>query len=123
MKKVAIDDFAIIKRLSDLTVSPDGQNAHSDYTTLEQHGRFSLVALTPRTGRTHQLRVHCAHMGFPILGDPQYGSEESIAYSRKRSIPHQLLCAKSLELTHPVTGEKLLITSQMDAVLPPRHEE
>ena len=53
-------------------------------------------------------------MCFPILGDPQYGSEESIAYSRKRSIPHQLLCAKSLELTHPVTGEELRLVSEMD---------
>ena len=104
-------------------VDPEGKPSVTGYRVLERLKNLCKLELRPITGRTHQLRVHCAYMGFPILGDPQYGSERSIAYSRSLQIPHQLLCAKSLELTHPVTGEKLLITSQMDAVLPPRHEE
>ena len=95
-------------------VSPEGKPSVTEYRVLEQMGSLCKLELRPITGRTHQLRVHCAHMGFPILGDPQYGSEESIAYSRKLSIPHQLLCAKSLELTHPVTGEALRLVSEMD---------
>ena len=99
-------------------VHPEGKPSVTEYRVLERCNGLCKLELRPITGRTHQLRVHCAHMGWPILGDPQYGSEESIAYSRELGIAHQLLCAKSLELTHPVTGEKLLITSRMDASLP-----
>ena len=76
---------------------------------------MSKLALRPITGRTHQLRVHCAHMGFPILGDPQYASPESQAFSRELGLQSQLLCAKALTFIHPITGEKITITSQMDA--------
>ena len=72
------------------------------------------MALTPVTGRTHQLRVHCAYLGHPILGDPQYGSEESLAYSRQMGLTHQQLCAKQLEFVHPVTGMEMRLESRMD---------
>ena len=98
-------------------VHPDGKTSVTEYKVLERNGTVCKLELRPITGRTHQLRVHCAHMGFPILGDPQYGSEESIAFSQQLEIPHQLLCAKSLELMHPITGEPLFITSHMDATI------
>ena len=73
---------------------------------------YTKLALKPVTGRTHQLRVHCAYMGFPILGDPQYGyGVEDFG------LHHQLLCAKRLEFIHPITGEKMILESQMDAKL------
>lgn len=103
-------------------VHPEGKPSVTEYEVLERMDGICKLALRPVTGRTHQLRVHCAHMGFPILGDPQYGSVDSIAYSQVLGIPHQLLCAKSLELTHPVTGEKLFITSRMDASLPDQND-
>jgi 23S rRNA-/tRNA-specific pseudouridylate synthase len=53
-------------------------------------------------------------MGHPILGDPQYGSEESQSFSSTLGLNHQMLCAKRLELAHPITGEKLILESQMD---------
>jgi 23S rRNA-/tRNA-specific pseudouridylate synthase len=53
-------------------------------------------------------------MGFPILGDPQYNSEESRAYSDTLGLTSQLLCAYSLEFVHPITGELLTITTKMD---------
>jgi 23S rRNA pseudouridine955/2504/2580 synthase len=86
----------------------------TEYVVLERKGMLCKLELKPITGRTHQLRVHCAHSGFPILGDPQYGTPESLAFSRENGIETQLLCAKSLTFSHPVTGEKLHITSQMD---------
>ena len=54
-------------------------------------------------------------MGFPILGDPQYGSPESQAFSARFGFTHQRLCAKSVEFRHPLTGEKLYIESKLDA--------
>ena len=96
-------------------VSPDGKPSATEFVVLELTERICKLALRPITGRTHQLRVHCAHVGHPILGDPQYGSAESIAFSETLGLPYQMLCAKRLEFQHPVTGEKLVLESGMDA--------
>ena len=71
------------------------------------------VALSPVTGRTHQLRVHCAYIGHPILGDPQYHTPESLAFSNARGLQYQQLCAKTLAFTHPITGQEMLLQSHM----------
>ena len=80
---------------------------------LARAGAFAKLALRPVTGRTHQLRVHCAYMGWPILGDPQYGTEESQRASA--GLGHQQLCAKMLEFDHPLTGAHMVLQSRMDA--------
>ena len=95
-------------------VRPDGKPSLTRYRVLERREESCLLELEPVTGRTHQLRLHCAHMGFPILGDPQYGSAASVAYSQGLGLTTQLLCAKSLEFTHPVTGETLHLESKMN---------
>lgn len=95
-------------------VRPDGKPSLTRYRVLERREESCLLELEPVTGRTHQLRLHCAHMGFPILGDPQYGSPESLAYSQELGLSAQVLCAKSLEFTHPITGETLHLESKMD---------
>ena len=56
-----------------MKVDPQGQPAQTRWKILARDDKKSLLALTPLTGRTHQLRVHCAASGFPILGDPIYG--------------------------------------------------
>ncbi len=94
-------------------VSPEGKPSVTEFRVLER-GDNCRLALRPITGRTHQLRVHCAYMGFPILGDPQYGSEASQAYSQSLGLQTQLLCAKEIAFTHPITGEKLCLTSRLD---------
>lgn len=95
-------------------IRADGKPSVTEYEVLERNEKLCKLKLRPVTGRTHQLRLHCAHMGFPIVGDPQYGSEESIKYSDIMDIKTQLLCAKSLEFIHPVTDEKMTIVSKMD---------
>ncbi|MDO5152151.1 MAG: RluA family pseudouridine synthase [Eubacteriales bacterium] len=97
-------------------VNPEGKPSVTEYHVLERHGTVCKLALRPVTGRTHQLRVHCAYMGFPILGDPQYGSRESQAVSAQLGLTHQMLCAKRLEFTHPITGESLTLESVLDVV-------
>ena len=98
-------------------VDCSGKPSVTRYRVLERHDGFSKLALEPVTGRTHQLRVHCAHEGFPILGDPQYGSQASQAFSTGLGLSHQMLCARALDLTHPMTGERLHLESHMDAEL------
>jgi 23S rRNA pseudouridine1911/1915/1917 synthase len=96
-------------------IRPDGKPSVTEFTVLQRSGETAKLALKPITGRTHQLRLHCAHMGYPILGDPQYGNEASLEYSRQLGLASQLLCAKSLRFTHPITAEQLHLQSQMDA--------
>lgn len=96
-------------------VSPAGKPSLTEYRVLERFPGYTKLALTPVTGRTHQLRLHCAHLGFPILGDPQYGTRESQTFSRQFSLHTQCLCAKALEFIHPVTGKAMSLHSKMDA--------
>lgn len=93
-------------------VNPEGKPSLTAFRVLEYGDNYTKLALRPITGRTHQLRVHCAHMGHPILGDPQYGSEAS-----SFGLPSQILCAKSLEFIHPLTGERMKLESTMEAML------
>ncbi len=98
-------------------VGPEGKPSTTIYKVLERRKGLTKLALQPITGRTHQLRVHCTHMGWPILGDPQYGTEASGAVSAERGLTHQQLCAKRLEFTHPLTGKAMTLESGMDAQL------
>ena len=95
-------------------IHPDGKPSVTEYRVLERTEKLCKLEMCPITGRTHQLRLHCAHMGFPILGDPQYGDSESMEYSRQLGYSTQLLCAKGLDFTPPITKEKLHLESQLD---------
>lgn len=98
-------------------IRPDGKPSVTQFRVLERYSDYSKLALRPVTGRTHQLRLHCAYMGFPILGDPQYGTEASQAFSARFGLQTQALCAVALDFPHPVTGEAMALRSQMDAAL------
>lgn len=102
-------------------VRDDGQAAETRFRVLQRFDRCSRLELQPVTGRTHQLRVHCSHIGCPILGDPQYGSEESLTLSRQFGLPHQQLCAVHLAFVHPITGQPMILESRQSILLPPEH--
>lgn len=77
-----------------------GKRAITEYRVLEEQGDVSLLALWPHTGRTHQLRMHCAHpagLGCPILGDELYGRKTDRLY----------LQAQAITLIHPTTGKRI----------------
>ena len=94
----------------------EAARAITDYRTLDHAGKkLSLLELSPLTGRTHQLRVHCAALGAPILGDPSYGGEQS----HVDGLPDRLhLHARGLLLPHPAGG-----TLSVEAELPPHMRE
>ena len=85
-------------------VSSDGQPARTHYRTIKQGSGLSLIELELETGRTHQIRVHMAHLGHPLLGDDLYGGNMDY-------IQRQALHAFRLSFKHPMTGEKLSITA------------
>jgi 23S rRNA pseudouridine955/2504/2580 synthase len=90
----------------------DAQSARSAYQVLDSAGRrFSWLELSPLTGRTHQLRVHCESLGTPILGDPKYGG----ATAHPSGFTDQLhLHARMLEIPHPAGG-RLIVTAELPA--------
>lgn len=94
-------------------IAPEGKPSVTEFLVLERAGECCLLALRPITGRTHQLRLHCNYMGFPILGDPQYCTPESAAISREMGLSHQLLLAYSLEFTHPITDQPMKLTTSL----------
>lgn len=113
---------APIARLSETSllrcVREDGKEARTRYETIETREKTSLVCLRPLTGRTHQLRVHCAHLGAPVLGDPQYGGREDIELARRFGCESQQLCARSLRFRHPLSGEEITLESKQELIFP-----
>lgn len=99
-------------------VREDGQDAVTCYHVISTNGGVTLLELEPGTGRTHQLRVHCAAIGCPILGDRAYGNDASVALSDGFGITTQQLCAVSLRFAHPLSGEPLTISSQQSPIFP-----
>ncbi|MDC0335688.1 dephospho-CoA kinase [Pseudodesulfovibrio sp.] len=95
-------------------VEKGGREAVSDYRVLwtGPRGLASLVAVRIHTGRTHQIRVHMAHIGHPLLGDGPYGSQENAVWLRRPDrlatlAPRQMLHAFYLSFTHPDSGESM----------------
>lgn len=92
-------------------VRPDGRPALTRYETLETFPGGSLLRVRLETGRTHQIRVHLAALGHPLLGDAVYGAAQGLDLGRPA------LHAAALRLRHPVTGELLRFTSPLPAEL------
>ncbi len=79
--------------------------------------RYSLMQLSPRTGRKHQLRRHMAHLRHPIIGDTTHGDlRQNRGAAQHFGASRLMLHASSLALTHPITGEPLVIRAGLDAV-------
>ncbi|MFN3716529.1 MAG: RluA family pseudouridine synthase [Thiobacillus sp.] len=106
------------KRLDDngekrVTVRDDGQTAHTIFRRLESYAGFTLLEAELKTGRTHQIRVHTSHLGFPIAGDDKYGDFELNKQLAKQGLKRMFLHAAHLAFAHPLSGEAL----ELDAPL------
>lgn len=87
------------KKMTVIDDAAKGKNAITNYRVISQNNLFTLVKVNIETGRTHQIRVHMRHLGYPILGDSVYG--------RKDNEKRQMLHAYKLEFIHPVTGRQM----------------
>ncbi len=111
-----------------MRVSQTGKKAISHYQLLQSWGRYSLLAVSIETGRTHQIRVHLSHIGLPLVGDPFYGNGEGLFVSRIKGrrfklrqgeserplIARTALHAQKLSFLHPGREKRL----QFEAPLP-----
>lgn len=91
------------------------QLAHTVVQVVERHAASTLVEAQIKTGRTHQIRVHLAHIEHPILGDEKYGDFALNKRLRSQGLKRMFLHAASLTITHPKTGEAV----RLEAPLPP----
>jgi 23S rRNA pseudouridine1911/1915/1917 synthase len=91
------------KKMAIVPVEQGGRPAVTHWQVQERLGNYTLMHFRLETGRTHQIRVHCADMGHPIVGDPLYASGRSVGVN----LTGQALHAWRLTLEHPETGETL----------------
>ncbi len=103
------------KKMGIVPIEAGGRAAVTHWKTLERLGNYTLIQFQLETGRTHQIRVHSAYMGHPIVGDPDYGSGRSAGIK----LPGQALHAFRLTLAHPITQA----TVTGEAPLPERMEK
>jgi len=97
-----------------VSVSEDGQSAHTIFRLRQAWRDFSLLEAELKTGRTHQIRVHLAHLGFPIAGDDKYGDFALNKELSKKGLKRMFLHAHRLIIEHPISGEQL----HLEAPLP-----
>ena len=100
------------------------REAQTMYARTERYRLYDLLEVSLRTGRTHQIRVHFAHIGHPVFGDPEYGgrekwhkgifaNEKMLAKKLLEIMPRQALHSRKLEFMHPIKGAKVVIESEL----------
>ena len=121
-------------------VRPDGASAKTRFKVLKRLEQYALVGCRPLTGRTHQIRAHLEHLGFPILGDKLYGQPDDVFLEALRvgptdrvkaaiGFPRHALHARAIAFPHPSSGQTVRITAPVPADMrevldgkPPRWE-
>lgn len=97
-----------------MAVSKDGKNAITHFKVLERYDGYTLLQVQIETGRTHQIRVHMSHIGYPIVGDMVYSNGKN-----PFGVEGQMLHSYQLEFSHPITNEIL----KLQAPIPKYFEE
>ncbi len=112
-----------------VVISQSGKAAETSFVRLQLFRDATLVEASPKTGRTHQIRVHAASLGHPIVGDDRYGLDEVNKSFKARGYKRMFLHAATLKFQHPVTGDVLAVSAplpqQLDQLLknePSKHE-
>ena len=97
-----------------MAVDRNGRNAITHIKVLKRYDKYTLLEINIETGRTHQIRVHLSHIGYPIIGDYTYSNGKN-----EFGVVGQCLHAKSLEFKHPITGKEM----KLEAPLPDYFED
>jgi len=98
---------------ANVKVHATGKPSQTLFRQLALYKNATLVEARPLTGRTHQIRVHAAWLGHPLVGDARYGVEETNQLFRKKGYKRMFLHAEKLQFAHPVSGEVLNLTAPL----------
>lgn len=115
-KKEALVKQPLLKNISKggermVVISQQGKPSETLFKRLKVYRDATLVQVTPKTGRTHQIRVHAAYINHPIIGDERYGFEQMNKLFRTKGYKRMFLHAESLAFAHPVTGKDINFTA------------
>ena len=94
-------------------INKSGQEAKTLFHLIEKKKKFCLLEAQPFTGRTHQIRVHLAHIGYPVAGDEKYGDDNLNKLVGEQKVKRMFLHAKSLKFDHPITGKAFRIAAEL----------
>ncbi len=100
-----------------VVISAAGKSAETLFRRIKLFANATLVEASPKTGRTHQIRVHAASLGHPIVGDDRYGIDEVNKTFKVKGYKRMFLHAQKLNFQHPVTGELMSISAPLPAQL------
>jgi 23S rRNA pseudouridine955/2504/2580 synthase len=130
LRKKLIVTAPLLKNISKggeriVVISQSGKAAETLFTRLQLFRNATLVEASPKTGRTHQIRVHAASLGHPIVGDERYGVDEVNKTFKNKGYKRMFLHAHTLKFQHPVTGILMTISAPLPAQLENllKHEE
>jgi 23S rRNA pseudouridine1911/1915/1917 synthase len=107
--RAAIARHTVHRKRMAATDTGQGRAAWTSYSVRERFAAATLVEATLHTGRTHQIRVHFQHLGFPVVGDAIYGARQNKKLTELTGVtaPRQMLHASQISFTHPKTGKKV----------------
>jgi len=96
-----------------VVTSPSGKAAETLFRRIRRFKEVTLVEAMPKTGRTHQIRVHAASLGHPIVGDGRYGGDESNLHFKNKGYNRMFLHAARLTFQHPFSGDSITVTAPL----------
>jgi 23S rRNA pseudouridine955/2504/2580 synthase len=111
--KAALHKFLNAQGERRVAVQRDGKPAHSIVRLVRRWSSASLVEVELKTGRTHQIRVHLTHLGFPLCGDEKYGDFELNRKLQPRGLKRMFLHAASLRFHHPLSDAQIVLHSPL----------
>ena len=117
-RKKQVVDQPLLKNVSKggermVVISQAGKASETLFRRLKLYKDATLVEVSPKTGRTHQIRVHAAYLSHPIIGDERYGLEDINKTFRNRGYKRMFLHAETLQFQHPVSGETVKVSAPL----------
>jgi 23S rRNA pseudouridine955/2504/2580 synthase len=95
-------------------IHPEGKKSETVFTKLTQYKKATLVSASPKTGRTHQIRVHAKHLGHPIAGDERYSTPAQYKLYREHGLKRLFLHASKLDFIHPLNDVPVIFEAPLD---------
>lgn len=115
--KLPLNKYVLASGERRVSVDKEGAPSHTIFRLRQSWREFSLLEAQLKTGRTHQIRVHLAHLGFPIAGDDKYGDFARNKLLAKQGLKRMFLHACRVVIEHPRSGEELMFEAPLPAAL------